>query len=289
MEEIPCNLCGSLRLKEFQAGAKHLNLLPPLNVKQCLDCSLIFLSPRPDSVERKAIFEGKIPDKFLPYSNKPANYGNVTESRKDLFHNRLLIFKRNQIRKGVWPCKILDIGASSGTFMSEANLIGFEAYGVEPSTEGFNACKAKNLKIKQSGAETLPFPDNIFDIVHSNHVFEHLENPANAINEAYRVTKPGGIVFIEVPNQLDNIQFFRDRILKRIPIRSRNIRSIHHLFFFSKRTLRKLLEDAGYKDVKISSIYGKPRKGIGILGSWIMRLIGIFYLGGPIIRANGTK
>ena len=41
--------------------------------------------------------------------------------------------------------------------------------------------------------QNLPFDDSIFDIVISDQVIEHLENPKKAVRESYRVLKKGGI------------------------------------------------------------------------------------------------
>jgi SAM-dependent methyltransferase len=47
----------------------------------------------------------------------------------------------------------------------------------------------------------LPFPDQHFDVVFSDSVFEHLERPGDALAEARRVVRPGGAVVISVPNR----------------------------------------------------------------------------------------
>jgi predicted SAM-dependent methyltransferase len=39
-----------------------------------------------------------------------------------------------------------------------------------------------------------------YDIVMSHHVFEHLPDPLEAIKDMARLTKPGGYVFIRMPN-----------------------------------------------------------------------------------------
>lgn len=46
--------------------------------------------------------------------------------------------------------------------------------------------------------ENLPFPDNSFDLVYSCATFEHFLNPAEAVKELHRVTRPGGINFHSV-------------------------------------------------------------------------------------------
>ena len=46
---------------------------------------------------------------------------------------------------------------------------------------------------------SLSFSDNSFDVVICNHVLEHIVNEKQALNEIYRVLKPGGWAIIQVP------------------------------------------------------------------------------------------
>lgn len=50
--------------------------------------------------------------------------------------------------------------------------------------------------------ESLPFLTNIFDIVISNHVIEHVKNPKRHISEIFRVLKPDGWFYLATPNRL---------------------------------------------------------------------------------------
>jgi len=43
-------------------------------------------------------------------------------------------------------------------------------------------------------------PDNSVGVIKAYHIFEHLKDPINAMNEAFRVLAPGGFLFIEVPS-----------------------------------------------------------------------------------------
>lgn len=47
----------------------------------------------------------------------------------------------------------------------------------------------------------LPFTDNTFDLVTSNMVFEHLEEPQVQMAEIFRVLKPGGTLIFHTPNK----------------------------------------------------------------------------------------
>ena len=59
-EVIACPLCGSTDFIFFKSATYHLNLLPPISVMKCRNCSLSFLSPRPNLEMRKLIFKGKL-------------------------------------------------------------------------------------------------------------------------------------------------------------------------------------------------------------------------------------
>lgn len=44
----------------------------------------------------------------------------------------------------------------------------------------------------------IPYEDNIFDVIICNHVLEHIRDERKALQELYRVLKPGGTAFINV-------------------------------------------------------------------------------------------
>ena len=49
-----------------------------------------------------------------------------------------------------------------------------------------------NVSFQESSAEQLPFPDNSFDVVISNGVFNLVVDKYKALSEVFRVLKPGG-------------------------------------------------------------------------------------------------
>jgi len=66
----------------------------------------------------------------------------------------------------------------------------FKAFGAEP-------CRADYY----GHATKLPFHDHSLDYVAASHVLEHVANPVAALAEWYRVVRPGGIIYLVVPDR----------------------------------------------------------------------------------------
>lgn len=60
---------------------------------------------------------------------------------------------------------------------------------------------APNLADYYGHAEALPFRDHALDYVIASHVLEHIANPVAALAECHRVLRPGGILYLVVPDR----------------------------------------------------------------------------------------
>lgn len=56
----------------------------------------------------------------------------------------------------------------------------------------------------------LPFKDNSYDVIFCNHVLEHIPDDTKAIQELYRVMKPGGFGIFQIPQDLSREATFED-------------------------------------------------------------------------------
>ena len=83
---------------------------------------------------------------------------------------------------------VLDLG--SGTGAAYEQLLNFETTAIDPDIKmlELNAFDNKVL----GSAENLPFEDNSFDNVFCSFVWRNVSNTNNAMNEVYRVLRPGG-------------------------------------------------------------------------------------------------
>lgn len=56
----------------------------------------------------------------------------------------------------------------------------------------------------------LPFDDNTYDVILCNHVLEHIPDDTKAMQELYRVLKPGGMGILQIPQDLSRARTFED-------------------------------------------------------------------------------
>jgi 2-polyprenyl-3-methyl-5-hydroxy-6-metoxy-1,4-benzoquinol methylase len=126
-----------------------------------------------------------------------------------------------------------------GLFLSKARQRGLEVTGIELSEAASKKARQEYGFVFQHEKMEDFNPHRQFDIVHLNHVLEHLADPHRAVKVICEFLEPGGVVYIEVPMQLNVYDRVKYRILKR-GWKFDCINSIHHPVFYSPRTLRQL-------------------------------------------------
>ena len=94
----------------------------------------------------------------------------------------------------------------------------------------------------QGDVRTLPFRDGSFDAIYSMGTVEHFDDTDGALREIYRVTRPGGVAVIGVPNRRD--PFLRPllvALLYRIGLYGYGFEKS-----YSRPVFRRMLERAGF-------------------------------------------
>lgn len=94
---------------------------------------------------------------------------------------------------------VLDIGTGSGHIPEELGKYAKKVTSVDVTDE---RRVKKGYVFKLVEGENLPFKDNSFDVVVSNHVAEHTPNQKVHFSEIFRVVKPGGVIYLATPNKL---------------------------------------------------------------------------------------
>ena len=90
------------------------------------------------------------------------------------------------------PENAVSIGVGSGLFASKLGI----KYGVEPAEDMAKLARQRGIKVKTGTAEDVPYPDEKFDTVLLSTVLSYVNDAQKAVNEAYRILKPGGHVVV---------------------------------------------------------------------------------------------
>lgn len=153
----------------------------------------------------------------------------------------------NHLRPGM---SVLEVGCGTGYFTRELARTGADIVAVDVSPELLEMartdCSAKNVCYEIQNACALSYPDAGFDSVVGSSVLHHLEIK-EAVREIHRVLKPRGTIYFTEPNML-NPQI---AIQKNVPWIKRKLGDSPDETAFFRWPLRRLLEEAGFRDVRI--------------------------------------
>ena len=223
MEKLnKCVLCGSEGENFHTAVQEKVGY----NIVSCNECGLIFVNPR-DS-------QDVVSKQYVEDQTSPISYYQQTAPTDTINFNKRL----DMIESKVPKAKLLDIGCNVGTFMEAARQRGWQVAGVEANRKAADVCKEKGLAVHTGlfGPEfAKKHGQSDFDLVCMNDSIEHFPDPLEALSWARVVLKDNGYIAISTPN----ISSILGKVFQ--------IKPKEHLFYFSKDTLRKKMEHAGYK------------------------------------------
>lgn len=95
----------------------------------------------------------------------------------------------------------------------------------------------------------LPFEDNAYDIIFCNHVLEHIPDDTKAMQELYRVLKPGGMGIFQIPQDLSRATTFSDDTIIDQKERAKIFGQYDHVRVYGRDYFDKL-RSIGFKVVE---------------------------------------
>lgn len=98
--------------------------------------------------------------------------------------------------------RILDAGCGLGMYVRAFRQFSQEVYGIDLDADRIAQASRELPNLQVACAEHLPFGDDVFDVVLSHEVLEHVGDDRAAAREAVRVLRPGGRLIVFVPNRL---------------------------------------------------------------------------------------
>ncbi|HUY12647.1 MAG TPA: class I SAM-dependent methyltransferase [Terriglobia bacterium] len=228
-----CPACGS------QNGAEQYRQAPDrfhgrgdaYQLARCATCSLVWLKDPPPPAEMGQHYGEDYDRAISGAGGDPRHW----TGRRDI----LLRYKSGGA--------ILDLGCSSGGFLSALKGPAWKLFGIEMSERVAREAEEKtSAQVFVGDILDAQFPPESFDAITCFHVFEHVYQPKGVLAKVYEWLKPGGIFYTEMPN-IDSAgaRIFRSYwYALELP---------RHLYHFSPGSLRNLAKAAGLQEVSITT------------------------------------
>ncbi|MEP6597431.1 MAG: class I SAM-dependent methyltransferase [Ginsengibacter sp.] len=239
---VLCNICNSNDYTElFPAGKAQIH-----RVVKCNVCNLIYANPQTNNVggvEKKYKSNNEDTDKVLKTFN-PDNHQYLKKQVLQLKNYSSIIDFVENDKKGIF----LEVGSYAGIFLNEARKRGWDVIGIEPLEIPADYSEKKlGIKVVRKYFEEADIQEQSIDVVVACHVIEHVPNPTSFVKKAHSLLRRGGKLILETPTY-DSFMF---KLLKH---RERSVRCNGHIYFFTKETLKKIVENNGFKVLKHENV-----------------------------------
>ncbi|TXH00698.1 MAG: class I SAM-dependent methyltransferase [Candidatus Moraniibacteriota bacterium] len=204
-------------------------------VVRCTDCGLVYLNPR---LRAERIIEAYAGGEDQAFIKQDA-------MRIHTFIMALRSLSRQHRFKLKRKTKVLDVGCAGGAFLRAAQQVGITPVGVEPSRWLSDYARREHgLDVRSGTLAEQNFNKESFDLITLWDVIEHLSNPGRELNHIKKLLKPDGILVVNYPD-------FASLPAKILGRKWPFLLSVH-LIYYTPKTMRRQLEQYGFRIVEIS-------------------------------------
>lgn len=229
MKKQVCRVCG----------ADHKKVLfekEGIPYYRCLECGFVFSYPG-----ENANFTNELDDYEAAYLDY------LTGSECDRKNYALLLRWMSKFCS-LEGKRILDVGAGSGKFVRFLREKKVEAFGLEPAKALYEEFLSKDTFFFCDYSDS--FNENLIggmvDILVSWDVIEHMEQPEVFFQDASRILRPGGRLFLDTPD----VESFLPYMLGKRWYHYNK----YHLSYFSRKTLMTLAAQNGLQEIGFSRL-----------------------------------
>jgi SAM-dependent methyltransferase len=227
-----CPACGHNGAEKFLQAPDRFHGRPQVyQLLRCPSCSLVWLE-NPPTPEEMGYHYGSDYDRAIAGAGEDPNHW---QSRRDT----LFRYKSGGA--------ILDLGCSSGGFLTSVKSPAWKLYGIEMSDSVARKAEAKcGAQVFVGDILDAPFAPASFDAITCFHVFEHLYHPREVLAKVAEWLKPGGVFYTMMPN-IDSAGahiFGSYWYALELP---------RHLYHFSPVSLRKMAHSVGLEEVSLTT------------------------------------
>ncbi len=176
--------------------------------------------------------DGKSFKSFLPYGYENQRENVLSPSTLSLERHRLLwLYLRGNTNFFTKSIKLLHFAPEQAFYKRFKKL-----KNIEYVTTDLNS----PLADVKADICNLPFDDNSFDVILCNHVLEHIPNDTKAMQELYRILKPGGWGVLQIPQDLNRTTTFEDNSITDKNERAKIFGQYDHVRIYGRDYFEKL-------------------------------------------------
>lgn len=279
MRTVPCDLCGSLQTITVHVGrdSSANSETRSFHVVECRGCGLFYVNPRPEGSELASYY----PDNYYDtIASDVAATRPKRETARAIHRDirRVLLqtaygypraagevppgwVSRVGARIEWWRLRVggreastipfvgdgllLDVGCGTGRDLEWFQRAGWRVSGVEMSPYAASRARARlGCEILEGHFDEVAIEPRQFDAIRLSHVLEHLPSPRRSLERIHRLLRPGGLLWLEVPNaaSAERRLFGRYWFQWDLP---------RHLYHFTPQTLTRLLCETGFRPRKV--------------------------------------
>ena len=222
-----CPLCNSNNIKK-------LFLKEGIPYKKCRSCKFKFSVP---------INNPNFQDSLNEYDNTQYLEDNIADRV-----NYQSIVNWMNTYTDITKNKILDVGCGSGKFIRYLRNNSIEAYGIEPSKVFFDKYLSQETYFRKESIENLASKGEKYSTIVLFDVLEHLESPKRFLDNASKLLKNGGHLFLSTIDA--------GSVLSMLFGKQWHFYNKYHLSYFSKANIRDVCADCDLKILFIKN-HGK--------------------------------
>jgi SAM-dependent methyltransferase len=154
--------------------------------------------------------------------------------------------------------QVLDAGCGQGVALHHFVARGCDATGVTLNAVDVEACRRQGYRVLEMDQSFLDFPDEQFDLVWCRHCLEHSIFPYFTLHEFWRVLKPDGWLYVEVPAPDTSCQHQQNR---------------NHYSVLGKTMLAGLIERTGFRIQDVLDITFRVPAGPDIYWAFLQQKV----------------
>lgn len=252
-----CPLCGVTPIFRFLHAPDRFHWRKQLyGLKRCSSCSYVWLDAPPKPSEMLLHYDEDY--------HKTIAMGGEGSAEKRWERPRRVVQRYSQ------GGALLDIGCSSGGFLSTLRQGPWKLYGVEmEESTAQRARAASGAEVFVGDVEKAPFEPGSFDVITCFDLLEHLNEPGQFLCKVKKWLKPSAILVVQVPN----ISSWEARLFGSFWY---GLELPRHLSHFSTQSLRHVMNELGFEVLSIETpSVSYAERSLGFVATGIAERLGV--------------